>query len=231
MVFLWHTFQMKIDKYVFRDLKTEKDKEALREFLRHQTNAEFGGHRMFDGTRTHLMHNPEELSDLIFFLKSYEKKKRKKIRNFLEVGYSSGKLNTILNKFFNFDHIVGIDDFTADMSSTDLLANLRRKNLTLICGKSDKKENLKIIKQFQPYDLIFVDGGHEYKDVKKDLDNYSRMLSDNGILIVHDIHSLEYTDVNKAWKEFQHKNNFTYKEFVCRKYFFVCGVGIAISKS
>ena len=224
-------FQMKIDKYVFRDLKTKKDKENLREFLRYQTNAEFGGYRMFDGTRTHLMHNPEELSDLIFFLKDYEKKKRKKIRNFLEVGYSTGKLNTILNKFFNFDHIVGIDDFTPDMSSTDLLANLRRKNLTLVCGKSDKKENLKIIKQFQPYDLIFVDGGHEYKDVKKDLDNYSSMLSDDGILIAHDIHSLEYTDVNKAWNEFRRKNDFTCKEFVCRNYFFVCGVGIAISKS
>ena len=222
---------MKIDKYVFRDLKTKKDKEDLREFFRCQTNAEFGGHRMFDGTRTHLMHNPEELSDLIFFLKSYEKKKRKKIRNFLEVGFSSGKLNTILNKFFNFDHIVGIDDFTADMSSTDLLANLRRKNLTLICGKSDKKENLKIIKRSQPYDLIFVDASHEYKDVKKDLNNYSRMLSDSGILVVHDIHGLEYTGVNKAWNEFRRKNNFTYKEFVCRKYSFVCGVGIAISKS
>ena len=64
---------MKIDKYVFRDLKTKKDKENLREFLRHQTNAEFGGYRMFDGTRTHLMHNPEELSDLIFFLKDHQK--------------------------------------------------------------------------------------------------------------------------------------------------------------
>ncbi|SVE02216.1 uncharacterized protein METZ01_LOCUS455070, partial [marine metagenome] len=100
---------MKIDKYVFSNLKTKKDKDNLREFLRHQTNAEFGGYRMFDGTRTHLMHNPEELCDLISFLKNYEKKKRKKIRNFLEVGFSSGKLNTILNKFFNFEHIVGID--------------------------------------------------------------------------------------------------------------------------
>ena len=222
---------MKIDKYVFRNLKTEKDKDNLREFLRHQTNAEFGGYRMFDGTRTHLMHNPEELCDLISFLKNYEKKKRKKIRNFLEVGFSSGKLNTILNKFFNFDHIVAIDDFSADMSSTDLLANIGRKNLTLICGKTDKKENLKIIKQSQPYDLIFVDASHEYKDVKKDLNNYSRMLSDSGILVVHDIHGLEYTGVNNAWNEFRRKNNFTYKEFVCRKYSFVCGVGIAISKS
>ena len=222
---------MKIDKYVFRDLKTKKDKEDLREFFRCQTNAEFGGYKIFDGTRTHLMHNPEELCDLIFFLKNYEKKKRKKLRNFLEVGFSSGKLNTILNKFFNFDHIVAIDDFSADMSSTDLLANIVRKNLTLICGKTDKKENLKIIKQSQPYDLIFVDASHEYKDVKKDLNNYSRMLSDSGILVVHDIHGLEYTGVNKAWNEFRRKNNFTYKEFVCRKYFFVCGVGIAISKS
>ena len=214
---------MKIDKYVFRNLKTKKDKDNLREFLRHQTNAEFGGYRMFDGTRTHLMHNPEELCDLISFLKNYEKKKRKKIRNFLEVGFSSGKLNTILNKFFNFEHIVGIDNFAADMSSTDLLANMRRKNLTLICGKSDKKENLKIIKKFQPYDLIFVDASHKYKDVKNDLNNFSRMLSDGGIMMVHDIYRDEYTGVNKAWNEFRRKNDFTYKEFVCRNYFFVCG--------
>ena len=57
------------------------------------------------------------------------------------------------------------------------------------------------------------------------------MLSDDGILIAHDIHSLEYTGVKKAWNEFRRKNDFTCKEFVCRKYFFVCGVGIAISKS
>ena len=222
---------MKIDKYVFRNLKTKKDKDNLREFLRHQTNAEFGGYRMFDGTRTHLMHNPEELCNLISFLKNYEKKKRKKIRNFLEVGFSSGKLNTILNKFFNFEHIVGIDNFAADMSSTDLLANMRRKNLTLICGTAHKKENIQIIKKFQPYDLIFVDASHDYKGTKKELDIYSKMLSDSGILILHDIHSLEYIGVNKAWNEFRRENDFTCKEFVSRKYFFVCGVGIAISKS
>ena len=221
---------MKIDKYVFGGLKTKKEKKDLTEFFRHETTAEYGGYQMFDGTRTHLMHNPEELSDFIYFLKNYERKKGKKIRNFLEVGFSSGKLNTILNKFFNFEHIVGIDNFAADMSSTDLLANMRRKNLTLICGKSDKKENLKIIRQFQPYDLIFVDASHEYKDVKKDLSNYSRMLSDDGVLAVHDIHSLEYTGINKAWNEFRRGDDFTCKEFVSRKYFFVCGCGIAIKK-
>ena len=221
---------MKMDKYVFRDLKTKKEKNDLREFLRHQTNAEYGGYRMFDGTRSHLMHNPNELSDLIFFLKEYEKIKRKKISNFLEIGFNSGILNTILNKSFKFEQIVAIDTFTSEISSTDLLANLKRKNLVLVCGSSNKKENLQTIKKFQPYDLIFVDGSHEYNDVKKDLNNYSKMLSDDGILVVHDIHSLEFPGVNKAWSEFKRQNNFSYKEFVNKKYFYVCGVGLAIKK-
>ena len=221
---------MKMDKYIFKDLKTKKEKQNLREFLRYQTNAEYGGYRMFDGTRSHLMHNPKELSDLIFFLKEYEKIKRKKISNFLEIGFNSGILNTILNKSFKFEQIVAIDTFTSEISSTDLLANLKRKNLVLVCGSSNKKENLQTIKKFQPYDLIFVDGSHEYNDVKKDLNNYCKMLSDDGILVAHDIHSLEFSGVNKAWSEFKRQNNFSYKEFVNRKYFYVCGVGLAIKK-
>jgi hypothetical protein len=221
---------MKIDKYVFGGLKTKKEKKDLTEFFRHETTAEYGGYQMFDGTRTHLMHNPEELSDFIYFLKSYEKKKRKKIRNFLEIGFNSGKVNTVLNKFFNFEQIVAVDNFTADISSTDLMANLRRKNLTLICGNSDKKETLRIIKKFQPFDLIFVDANHEYMGTKKDLSNYCTMLSDHGILAVHDIHSLEYPGVNRAWNEFKLQNNFMFKEIVNKKYYFVCGVGLAIKK-
>ena len=221
---------MKIDKYVFGGLKTKKEKKDLTEFFRHETTAEYGGYQMFDGTRTHLMHNPEELSDFIYFLKSYEKKKRKKIRNFLEIGFNSGKVNTVLNKFFNFEQIVAVDNFTADISSTDLMANLRRKNLTLICGNSDKKETLRIIKKFQPFDLIFVDANHEYVGTKKDLSNYCTMLSDHGILAAHDIHSLEYPGVNKAWNEFKLQNNFMFKEIVNKKYYFVCGVGLAIKK-
>ena len=56
------------------------------------------------------------------------------------------------------------------------------------------------------------------------------MLSDDGILVAHDIHSLEFPGVNKAWSEFKRQNNFRYKEFVNRKYFYVCGVGLAIKK-
>ena len=156
--------------------------------------------------------------------------KKNKIKKFLEIGYSSGKVNTILNKFFNFEQIVAVDNFLSDMSSTDLLANLRRKNLTLICGNSDREQTLEIIKKFQPYDLIFVDGSHEYKDSKKDMNNFYKMLSKSGILAAHDIHNNEFPGVNKAWKEFKLKKDFKFKEIVHKKYYFNCGMGIAIKK-
>ena len=221
---------MVVKNFVFNDLKTKKEKNDLIEFLRYQTNVEFGGYRMFDGTRTHLMHTPEELSDLISFLKNNEKSKKRKLENFLEVGYSSGRTNTIFNKFFNFKQIIAIDDFTAEMSSTDLLANLKRKNLTLICGDSYKTKNQKIIKKFAPFDLIFVDASHEYQNVIKDLNNYSNLLSNDGILVAHDIHSLEYPGVNKAWNEFKKINNFSFKEISFKKYFFSCGYGLVLKK-
>ena len=35
-------------------------------------------------------------------------------------------------------------------------------------------------------DLLFIDGDHSYEGVKKDFDLYSTILSDNGIIIIHD---------------------------------------------
>jgi hypothetical protein len=65
-----------------KQIKIKKDEEDFLEFLKHQTTAEYGGYQIFDGTRSHLLHIPEELLDLILFLKVYEKNMVKKLRNF-----------------------------------------------------------------------------------------------------------------------------------------------------
>ena len=221
---------MNSKSYAFKELKNENDKEDFVEFLRHQTNAEYGGHQIFDGRRSHLLHIPEELADFIFFLKQHEKKSGKKIKKFLEIGFSSGKTNTILNKFFNFEQIVAVDNFTAHISTNDLWANLMRKKLVLISGNSDEKKIISTVEKFQPFDLIFIDGSHEYKDVKNDLTVYSKFLSENGILAVHDLHNNDYPGVSKAWNEFKIKNKFHFKEFVCKDYFFICGIGLVTKK-
>jgi len=35
-------------------------------------------------------------------------------------------------------------------------------------------------------DFLFIDGNHTYEGVKKDFDLYSNLLSDNGIIVIHD---------------------------------------------
>ncbi len=53
-------------------------------------------------------------------------------------------------------------------------------NINLIKGKSD---DVVIDKKF---DTIFIDGGHEYNQVKKDYDKFSKQLNKNGYLLFHD---------------------------------------------
>ena len=52
---------MKAKNYAFKELKDKNDKEDFVEFLRYQTTTEYGGHQIFDGRRSYLLHIPEEL--------------------------------------------------------------------------------------------------------------------------------------------------------------------------
>lgn len=45
------------------------------------------------------------------------------------------------------------------------------------------------IRQDLKIDLLFIDGDHSYEGVKKDFELYSTILSDNGIIIIHDTDS------------------------------------------
>lgn len=42
------------------------------------------------------------------------------------------------------------------------------------------------VRQDIKIDLLFIDGDHSYEGVKQDFDLYSSILSDNGIIIIHD---------------------------------------------
>ena len=85
-------------KYIYEKFDfSEEYKNNLIEFLKHNTNVEIGGYRIFDGSRTHLMQSPYELSDFIIELKKYEKNNNILLKSFLEIGFSAGINNTILN--------------------------------------------------------------------------------------------------------------------------------------
>lgn len=207
-----------------------KYKKELIDFIRHNTNAEIGGYRIYDGQGTHLMQSPYELADFIFALKKHEKKIGRKLSRFLEVGFSAGINNTLINKFFKFKEIVGVDYFGAQINGNTLKGHLMHKNLTLVCGDSTSQRVVDIVGKLGKYDLIFVDANHTYEYVKKDFYNYKQFLNDGGVIGFHDIDCPDWPAINKFWNELKKTGKYVQQEFVCRGYLLQYGIGMLTLK-
>ena len=217
----------KFNKYLYdRFEPTEEYKQELIEFIRHQTNVEIGGYRIYDGTHLHLMQSPWELADFIFALKKYEKDTGFKIRNFLEVGFSAGQNNSFLNKFFNFENIVGLDNFSSHINTGALHANMRHKNLTLAIGDSTSKRVIDLVSKLGKYDLIFIDANHTYEYVKKDFENFSPFLKKGGVIAFHDVDCPDWRGINQYWKELEATGKYNMQTFIERGQRLQYGIGM-----
>jgi len=204
-------------------------RERLIDFLRHNTNAECGGLRIFDGSYSHMLQIPEELTGFITALKAHEEKNGR-FERYLEIGFASGVTNTVLNKFFDFGEIVAVDMFSATPAGNTLWANLRHKNLTVVCGDSTSKRTLERASAFAPYDLVFIDGNHTYDYVKQDFANFSKLLAKGGVLALHDIAASDWPDVPRFWEEVKASGEWEFQEFICRDYPTHFGIGMLTRK-
>jgi predicted O-methyltransferase YrrM len=212
---------------------TDSYKQELIEFVRRQSNIEIGGYRLYDGMGNHYMQNAHEITDLIFALKSLEQDRGIKFERFLEIGFAAGINNTFLNKVFEFKKIVAIDYVAQCGISTEaFFANLRFKNLTMICGDSTAESSIENATALGPYDLIFIDGGHTYDCVKKDFHNYSKCLSEHGVIAFHDVCSDSCPGVPKFWHELQesHGAEYEFREFYDANQRFKYGIGLMYPK-
>ena len=122
----------------------------------------------------------------------------------------------------------GIDPFT-------FYANLRFKNLTLICGNTTDRNIQNKIKLNGPYDLIFIDGGHDYETVKSDFVNFSKLVSKNGVIVFHDIMDCDVPKGKKGvpdfWKEIKkNQKQYTIKEFYDPHPVTKTGIGVLVKK-
>ena len=221
-----------MDKYLYSQFEpTPEYRERVIEFLRHNTNAEIGGYRIFDGTRTHYMQNPVEITDFVFATKEQEKAVGREFQSFLEIGFSAGINNTFLHKFFNFSNLVAIDMVDLEgTSGSAFLANLRFKNLTLICGDSTEADTIRKVGMLGKYDLIFIDGGHDYETVRADFDNYRSFLNPGGVIAFHDIAASDHPGPGRVWSELREAEHaeWTFKEFVDRGNHTDYGIGMLI---
>jgi hypothetical protein len=209
---------------------TEEYKKEIIEMLRHNTNVEIGGYRLWDGQRTHLMQSPWELTDFIFALKKHETNTGNKLNSFLEVGFAAGAINSIINKFFNFKNIVGLDLFSSSLNSANLIGNMFHKNLSLICGNTRSDYVKDIANKLGPYDLIFIDADHTYEGVKMDFNNYLPMLSAGGVIGFHDVECPDWTGINKFWNELESTNKYNMQKFVKKGFSLQYGIGMLTVK-
>ena len=70
-------------------------------------------------------------------------------------------------------------------------------NFTNIQGDSTSSDIINKING--KFDLLFIDGGHDYQTVKNDYENYNKFVNEGGIIAFHD--AIGLGDVNRFWNE------------------------------
>ena len=113
----------------------------------------------------------------------------------------SNPLKTIYYKY-----IIRLDPYSVD-SILRLLKKFR-KNVNIIKGNSNK-----VLKEINvdKFDYVFLDGGHKYETVKKDLENLTQIVNNNGTILCDD-YDLSYAPgVKKAIEDFVSEKNFNLK--------------------
>ena len=122
---------------------------------------------------------------------------------FLEIGVFKGRvlsLIELLNKHFKKNGVVrGITPLSTSGDKYSRYPNLDYykciqnnytqlgldiKNINIIQGYS--QEQVVIQKANDKYDIIFIDGCHDYESVCKDIENYSNMIKKDGFLVMDD---------------------------------------------
>lgn len=88
-------------------------------------------------------------------------------------------------------------DYAADIKS--IHDHFNQPQPFLHVGYSQDSRILKGAFLTGPYDVVYVDGSHTYDDCLFDLTHYSKMVADNGFLVVDD--AAHYT--HQKWGEFQ----------------------------
>jgi hypothetical protein len=77
-------------------------------------------------------------------------------------------------------------NFLSDIWNNYLMAGGSITDLRIIEGYSQKPNVIERVQQEGPFDIVFIDGSHDYDDVVADLRNYGAMVKAGGYLVMDD---------------------------------------------
>lgn len=160
---------------------------------------------------------------------------QQKIESYIEIGCRWGGTfvltNEYLKKFNNVNKSVAVDIIDSPVSAYCEL-NKEAKFLKL----NSQSQGFKFFMNFAYFDLIFIDGDHNYDGVKND---YEITKNSGRIFVFHDIVNAMCPGVVKLWNEIKNNENdkYIFYEFI-EQYEDVwndthqqfLGIGVAIKK-
>jgi len=113
-------------------------------------------------------------------------------------------LNPLKRIYYNY--IIRLDPYS--FKSVQRLLKKFSKNIRIIKGFShDVLKNIDI----DSFDYVFLDGGHKYETVKKDLELLTIVIKNNGIIFCDDYDLTYAPGVKKAIDEYVNKNKLSLK--------------------
>lgn len=119
-----------------------------------------------------------------------------KPKTVLEIGLSSGANLSIWSQLAADDAlIVGLDLKKPTGLKQQELSIKPKQSIDIVLGDSHNPVIFNDIRKKFPQgiDFLFIDGDHSYAGVKQDFDEYSRLVNQGGIIMMHDI--------NPDWRE------------------------------
>ena len=128
------------------------------------------------GMGAKIAQDPNELWQVIRRLNTLRPKR------ILEIGVKYGGTARFWNLIAK-ELLIGVD---CDLSSVvvDFTEDSRYE---FISGDSTDSDTIARVKEFAPYDFLWIDGGHTYEIAKSDWNNYSPMVRSGGMVGIHDV--------------------------------------------
>ena len=146
----------------------------------------------------------EEFADYLLFIKD------RKYKFFLEVGAGDGGSSCIASYFLKDSlcsvDVVDIKRFDLENASLVYKLSYLKTELNLNISYFSSFSDIFFLYCKKKYDLIFIDGYHKYDFVRRDFINAKKFITENGIIVLHDIKHEGDLGVVKFWEEIKNNN-------------------------
>lgn len=111
---------------------------------------------------------PRELARLIEILRE------RGVKRYLEIGAKHGDtFSEVVTSLGAFGVAVDLPNGPwGGSSQANLVRTCRELKCPFILGDSSDEKTIKRVKEFGPFDAVFIDADHRYESVKKDFENY-----------------------------------------------------------